>query len=69
MPLTKAEIKKIRRKYKKAFEILEKYDETRQLPSQRKKIYLTLSVNTINKLKKLREKTGHPISRIIDNKF
>lgn len=58
--------KKILRKYKKIFEILENYDKTRELPFQRKKIYLTLSVETIKKLKDLREKTGKPISRIIE---
>ncbi len=63
------EINKILKKNKKAFEILENYDKTGELPFQRKKIYLTLSVATLNKLKKLKEKSGKPISRIIDDKF
>jgi hypothetical protein len=61
------EIKKILRKYKKDFEDLAKYDETRELPFQRKRIDVTLSVETINKLKELKKKTGKPISRIIED--
>ena len=56
-------------KYKEVFEILENYDKTRELPFQRKRIDITLSVETINKLKKLKKKTGKPISRIIEEKF
>ncbi|MBU0959344.1 MAG: hypothetical protein KKB31_05355 [Nanoarchaeota archaeon] len=63
------EIKKILKENKEAFEILERYDKTGELPFQRKRIDITLSVDTINKLKKLREKTGKPISRIIEEKF
>ncbi|MBS3086497.1 hypothetical protein J4422_02240 [Candidatus Pacearchaeota archaeon] len=59
----------ILKKYKEVFEILENYDKTRELPFQRKRIDITLSVETINKLKKLKEKTGKPISRIIEEKF
>lgn len=60
------EIQRIMKKYKKEFEILENYDKTHELPFQRKRIDLTLSVATINKLKQLREKTGKPISRIVE---
>ena len=56
-------------KYKDIFEALETYDKTREMPFQRKRIDVTLSVETINKLKELREKTGKPISRIIEEKF
>jgi len=59
-------IEKIKKKYNKIFEILENYDKTRELPFQRKRIDVTLSVETIIKLKKLSEKTGKPISRIIE---
>ena len=31
--------------------------------------YITLSIETINKLKELKEKTGKPISRIIEEKM
>ena len=61
--------KKILKKYKKVFEMLENYDKTRELPFQRKRIDLTLSVETIRKLKELKEKTGKPISRIIEEKI
>ncbi len=62
-------IKKIMKKYKDVFDALENYDKTRELPFQRKRIDITLSVNTINKLKKLKEKTRKPISQIIEEKF
>jgi len=62
-------IKKILNKYKHTFEALENYDKTGELPFQRKRIDVTLSIETINKLKNLKEKTGKPISRIIEEKF
>ena len=63
------EIKEILKKYKRDFEILENYDKTGELPLQRKRIDITLSVETLDKLKKLKEKTGKPISRIIEERF
>lgn len=63
------EINKIMKRYKDVFEMLENYDKTRELPFQRKRIDITLSVETLNKLKKLREKTGKPLSWIIEEKF
>ena len=62
-------IRKIMKKYRKDFEALEKYDRTRELPFHRKRIDLTLSVETINKLKKLRKETGKPISHLVEEKF
>lgn len=67
MPSNKT--KKILEKYKDVFEALEQYDKTGELPFQRKRIDLTLSVETLNKLKKLKQKTGKPISRIVEEKF
>ncbi len=64
-----SEIKQILKENKEAFEILENYDKTHELPFQRKRIDITLSVATINKLKQMREKTGKPISRIIEEKI
>jgi len=64
-----SEIKKILKEYKDVFEALENYDKTRELPFQRKRIDITLSVETINKLKKIKEKTGKPISQIIEEKI
>ncbi len=63
------EIKKFLKENKDVFDALENYYKTRELPFQRKRIDLTLSIATINKLKKLKEKTGKPISRIIEEKF
>ncbi len=63
-----SEIKQILKENKEAFEILENYDKTHELPFQRKRIDITLSVATINKLKKMKEKTGKPISQIIEEK-
>ena len=61
-----SEIKRIMRKYKAVFDALEEYDKTGELPFQRKRIDITLSVRTINKLNKLKQKTGKPISQIIE---
>ena len=69
MTLKQTQTNKILKKYKDVFEMLENYDKTRELPFQRKRIDVTLSVETINKLKKLKEKTGKPISRIIEDKI
>jgi len=69
MQFTKKTINRILKKNKKAFEMLENYDKTRELPFQRKRIDITLSVGTIDKLRKLKEKTGKPISQIIEEKF
>lgn len=64
-----SKIRKILKKYKKEFEALENYDKTRELPFHRKRIDLTLSVETINQLKRLRKETGKPISHLIEEKF
>ena len=62
-------VKRILKKYRYIFDSLERYDRTRELPFQRKRIDLTLSVRTINKLKKLSKETGKPISRIIEDRI
>ena len=67
MTLKQTQINKILNKYQDVFEALENYDKTRELPFQRKRIDITLSVETINKLKKIKEKTGKSISRIIED--
>ena len=66
MQLNKSKIKKILKENKDVFEILENYDETRELPFQRKRIDITLSIKSINKLKHLKQETGKPISQIIE---
>jgi len=60
---------KIIRKYKEVFEALENYDKTRELPFQRKRIDITLSVRAINRLRGMSRKTGKPVSRIIEEKI
>ena len=67
--MNQKQISRIMKKYKNAFEILENYDKTRELPFKRKRIDITLSVETINKLKKLKEKTGKPVSRLIEERI
>jgi len=67
--MKQSEINKILKKYKYVFETLENYDKTRELPFQRKRIDITLSVGTINKLKKIKEQTGKPISQIIEERI
>lgn len=69
MQLNKRTINRILKKNKKAFEMLENYDKTRELPFQRKRIDITLSIETINKLKQIKKKTGKPISRIIEERI
>jgi hypothetical protein len=66
--ITERRINEIKKKYADVFETLENYDKTHELPFQRKRIDLTLSVGTINKLKRLSKKTGKPISRIIEER-
>ena len=67
--LSDKKIRRILEKYKELFEALENYDKTRELPFQRKRIDITLSVETISKLKKLKQQTGEPISQIIEGRF
>ncbi len=69
MQFDKKTINRILKENKEVFEILENYDKTRELPFQRKRIDITLSVATINKLKELKIKTGKPISQIIEEKI
>ena len=69
MQLTNKRINEILSKNREAFEILENYDKTRELPFQRKRIDITLSVRTLKKLRELSKQTKKPISRIIEEKF
>jgi hypothetical protein len=66
MPLSKKIIKKILKKNKEAFDMLEHYDKTREKLWARQRIYLTLNARILKKLKEIREKTGKPISRIVE---
>lgn len=62
-------IRRILKENKDLFKTLKNYDKTRQLPFQRKRIDVTLSVSAINKLKKLKKETGKPVSRIIEERI
>jgi len=66
--ITEKRIKTIMREYGDVFEILKNYDETFELPFQRKRVDITLPVRIINELKLLSKKTGKPISRIIEER-
>ena len=66
MQLTEEKIKHILHKYKEMFEILAQYDRTREWPIGMARLDITLSRRTIQKLKKIKEKTGKPISHIIE---
>lgn len=67
MPLNEKTIKKIMRENKEAFDMMEHYDKTREKLWVRKRIYLTLNAKILKKLKEMKEKTGKPISRIVED--
>lgn len=66
MPLSNKTIEKIKAQYSEVFEILLKYDETREWPIGRARMDITLDKRIIKKLKDIKEKTGKPISQIIE---
>ena len=66
MQLTDKKIKEIINKYRKSFEEMEHYDKTREKLWGRKRIDITINQRVLNKLKKLKAKSGKPISRIIE---
>ena len=51
---------------KELFEMLEVYDKTREWPIGRERLDVTLSKRIIDKLRTMKEETGTPISRIIE---
>ena len=67
--MNKKQMQKILKDNKYVFDTLENYDKTRELPFQRKRIDITLSVRTINKLKNIKNKTNKSISQIIEDCF
>ncbi len=62
-------ILKILEENKEYFEALERYDRTRELDIGRARLYITLSKKLLRKLKGIKQKTGKPISRIIEEAF
>ena len=57
---------KIMKEGKYVFETLGNYDKTREWPIGRARIDITLSKKIIQKLRQIKEKTGKPISQIIE---
>ena len=66
MRLNNKEIKRIFEKYKQNFIEMEHYYQTREVLWARKRIDITLQQRVIRKLRQISEKTGKPISRIIE---
>lgn len=66
MQLSEDKIVKILKKYRNIFEELEHYDKTREKLWEKKRIDITLTLRLIKKLERIREKTGKPISHIIE---
>lgn len=66
MRLNKKNIMKIFEKHKQSFIEMEHYDRTREILWARKRIDITLQQRVIKKLKEISERTGKPVSRIIE---
>ena len=66
MLLYKKRYNKIIKRGKNVFEILENYDKTKEWPLGKERIDITLSKRMLLKLKEHKNKTGEPISRIIE---
>lgn len=69
MQLNNKTIERIKKKYKDSFEILENYDKTREWPIGRARIDITLNKRLIKRLREQSERTGKPVSRIIEEAF
>jgi len=63
------QLDKLFKEGKQALESLEYFDKTGKLPVGKKRIDITLDRKIIKKLKERSEKTGRPISRIIEEKL
>ena len=64
--LSDNKIRSILNKYRNDFDELELYDRTREISWGRERMDVTLDKKIIKKLKMLRDKTGRPVSRIIE---
>ena len=67
MPLSEKEIQRIFKKYKKTFQEMEHYDQTREKLWEKKRIDITLTYRLIKKLKELSKEKGKPLSHIIED--
>ena len=54
------------KKYKEVFDSLAHYDKTREKLWGRERLDVTLDRRIVKKLRELKEKTGKPVSRIIE---
>ena len=66
MQLTDKEHEKIMKRGKGVFEMLEVYDRTRKWPIGKKRVDITLSKRLIEKLNKIKKRTGKSVSGIIE---
>lgn len=66
MSFTEQEIQRIFRKYKEVFEEMEHYDQTREKLWEKKRLDITLTHRLIKKLKAISQRTGKPVSHIIE---
>ena len=66
MQLNEGRISRILKKYENDFREMALYDETREKLWAKKRIDITLTYRLIKKLKELSEKTGKPVSHIIE---
>ncbi len=59
-------MKRILKQHKNVFQELEHYDKTRELSRDRLRIDVTLDRRVVKRLRRIRERTGKPVSRIIE---
>ena len=69
MRLNEERMNRILKKYKRDFDEMALYDETREKLWAKKRIDITLTERIIKKLKELSKKTGKPVSHIIEEAF
>lgn len=67
MKLKEKTIKRILKENKEYFDAFEHYDKTGEWQLGRKRIDITLDKRMIKKLQEIKNKTGKPISRIIED--
>tara|TARA_Y100000034_G_C6642545_1_gene280926 strand:+ start:37 stop:255 length:219 start_codon:yes stop_codon:yes gene_type:complete len=67
MVLNDKEINRLKTKHKQSLKEMEHYDDTFEKLWGRERVDLTLDKKVIIKLRKMRERTGKPISRIVED--
>lgn len=60
-------MKRILKNYEQDFAEMALYDETREIMWGKKRIDITLTYRLIKKLKEISQKTGKPVSHIIED--